>query len=427
MSEPSNPYDILLERGFVQQTTDASAIRDAFAEGAVVAYVGLDPTAESLHVGNLVTLMALMHVERCGHRPLVVLGGGTAMVGDPSGRTEMRRMLSRQVIEEHVAAIERQVGSLLDVGKTTTVVDNAEWLLPLDYIGFLRDIGRHFSVNRMLSAEAYKVRLEKGLSFIEFNYQLLQAYDYLELFRRYRCVLQMGGDDQWGNIVAGIDLVRRLEQRTVHGLTFPLLTTATGEKMGKTAQGAVWLSADRFSTFDYYQYWVNTHDDDVVRLLGIFTTLPMNEIREVGSLSGAELNAAKSILAFEATRILHGSDAALASQRAAVGAFGRRPVPSDVLPSSGIPRGAAGDQDAIPTTTVASNEANEGLALVDLMVRGELAASKSAARRLVKQGAVRVDENRIEDERAMIPAAAFDADAITVRVGKKKVHRFRRE
>ncbi len=299
--------------------------------------------------------------------------------------------------------------------------------MPLDYIEFLRDIGRHFSVNRMLSAEAYKTRLEKGLSFIEFNYQLLQAYDYLELYRRHGCVLQMGGDDQWGNIVAGIDLVRRLEQRTVHGLTFPLLTTATGEKMGKSAQGAVWLSADRFSTFDYYQYWVNTHDDDVVRLLGIFTTLPMGEIREVGSLSGAELNAAKSILAYEATRILHGPEAALESHRAAVGAFGRRAVPSNVLPSSSIPRGAAGDQDAIPTTTVGSDEANEGLALVDLMVRGELAASKSAARRLVKQGAVRVDENRIEDERAMITAAAFNTDAITVRVGKKKVHRFRRE
>ncbi|MEO0814025.1 MAG: tyrosine--tRNA ligase, partial [Myxococcota bacterium] len=414
-----NVFDTLKERGFVQQSTDESAVRDALgAETPVTIYVGYDPTADSLHVGHLFTLMALTHLERAGHRPVVVLGGGTAMVGDPSGKTEMRKMISRETIEANVAELKTQMGALLDVGGKTRVVDNAEWLLPLNYIDFLRDIGRYFSVNKMLSAEAYRIRLEKGLSFIEFNYQLLQAYDYLELHRRYGCTLQAGGDDQWGNILAGVDLVRRLEQSQVHGLTFPLLTTATGEKMGKTAAGAVWIAQERLPVYEYYQYWVNAHDDDVEKLLAIFTYLPMEEIRAVSSLDGAELNAAKSILAFEATRVVHGEEAAQKAHAAAQGAFGGRALPGSVLPSSSVPRSVSSDADSIPTTDLPAESATEGLSLIDAMVLGGLVDSKSNARRLIRQGAVRLGEEKVSDERLALNAEHFAAGPLTVRAGK---------
>ncbi|MEM6730020.1 MAG: tyrosine--tRNA ligase [Myxococcota bacterium] len=425
MSDERNVYDVLRERGFIQQATDVDLIRAALADGPVTVYVGYDPTADSLHVGHLFTLMALTHLERAGHRPIAVLGGGTAMVGDPSGKTEMRQLVSRETLAENAESIRAQIGRLLDLEGNSSVVDNAEWLLPLNYIEFLREIGRFFSVNKMLQAEAYKIRLEKGLSFIEFNYQLLQSYDFLKLFQRHGCTIQMGGDDQWGNILAGVDLVRRVEQTQVHGLTFPLLTTATGEKMGKTAAGAVWLSAQRLPVYEYYQYWVNAHDDDVGKLLAIFTYLPMPEIEAVSGLGGAELNAAKSILAFEATSVVHGVEAALEAHRAAQGAFGGRVLPDAVLPSSQIPRKASSDEGAIPTTDVGHAEATEGLALVELMVRGGLAESRSAARRLIKQGAVRIENDKVSDERTVLASERFADGPLTVRAGKKKVHRFR--
>ncbi|MEO1481827.1 MAG: tyrosine--tRNA ligase [Myxococcota bacterium] len=419
----SNVFDTLRERGFIQQTTDEDAVRHAFAENSVVAYVGYDPTADSLHVGHLFTLMALTHLERAGHQPIVVLGGGTAMVGDPSGKTEMRQMMTKETIEANVETIRGQVGRLLDVGGRTRVVNNAEWLLELNYVEFLRDIGRHFSVNKMLAAEAYKRRLEKGLSFIEFSYQLFQAYDFLELSRRHDCTLQMGGDDQWGNILAGVDLVRRLERKQVQGLTFPLLTTATGEKMGKTAAGAVWLTPDRLPVYDYYQYWVNAHDDDVTKLLKIFTYLPVAEIDAVAALSGAELNAAKSVLAFEATSVVHGEAAATEAHMAALGAFGGRTIDGTILPSSTVPRRASGDAAAIPTTTVSVGV--DGLPLVELMVSGGLADSKSAARRLIKQGAVKLDDAKVTDEQYRVSAERLEGEPLTVRAGKKKIHRFK--
>lgn len=421
-----NVFDTLKSRGFVQQTTDEEAIRDTLGgDASVTIYVGYDPTADSLHVGHLFTLMALTHLERAGHKPIVVLGGGTAMVGDPSGKTELRKMISRETIVANVASIAKQLEPLLDVGGKTQVIDNADWLLELNYIEFLRDIGRHFSVNKMLAAESYKIRLEKGLSFIEFNYQLLQAYDFLELYRRHGCTMQAGGDDQWGNILAGVDLVRRLEQTQVQGLTFPLLTTATGEKMGKTAAGAVWLSKDRLPVYEYYQYWVNTHDDDVVKLLAIFTYLPMDEVNAVASLDGVELNAAKSILAYEATAIIHGTEAAVEAHRAAQGAFGGRALPGSVLPSSSVPRQATADSGLIPTTDIPQAEAADGLQLLEAMVRGGLADSKSAARRLIRQGAVRLGEDKVSDEQLVLGVEHFDGGPLTVRAGKKKVHRFR--
>lgn len=420
----ANAFDILKDRGFVQQATDEAAIRELFAAGRVTAYVGYDPTADSLHVGHLFTLMSLMHLERLGHRPVVVLGGGTAMVGDPSGKTELRQMLGREDILANTAAIRGQVGKLLDLeGGKTLLVDNAEWLLGLRYIDFLRDIGRHFSVNRMLSAEAYKLRMERGLSFIEFNYQLLQAYDFVELCRRYDCRLQMGGDDQWANILAGVDLVRRLERKEVFGLTFPLQLTATGEKMGKTAAGAVWLDPDKLAPYDYYQYWVNTHDLDVTRMLAFFTFLPMDEIRAVAGLQGADLNAAKSVLAYEATKIVHGAEAARQAHQAAQAAFGGRRLSSEILPSSDVAREAVADAEQIPTLSVQRSELDGGLMLVDLLVRAGLAESKGAARRLIQQGAIKLNDAKAADERYQVGLGDFSAEVLTLRAGKKRVHR----
>ena len=265
-----NVYDILEERGFIEQSTEAAACRQLL-ENPSTCYIGFDPTAPSLHVGSLLPIMSLAHMQRCGHRPIALVGGGTALVGDPSGKTEMRQMLSREEIDANGEKLKVQLSRFIDFeAGRAMLVNNADWLAPLNYIEFLRDIGRHFSVNRMLSAESYKMRLETGLSFIEFNYMLLQAYDFLLLFDDYDCHIQMGGSDQWGNIVAGVDLVRRMRQKTVYGITFPLITTASGEKMGKTAQGAVWLDAELTSPYEYYQYWINTEDQDVARFLGVF-------------------------------------------------------------------------------------------------------------------------------------------------------------
>ncbi len=425
-----NTLDVLEERGFVQQVTDAPALRQRFAKGAeepVIAYVGVDPTADSLHAGHLLPLMAMMHLERAGHRPILVMGGGTAMVGDPSGKTEMRQLLDEERIRHNLSALRAQLGRLFDVGGGKTLaVDNGEWLLSLGYIPFLRDIGRHFSVNRMLAAEAYKIRLERGLSFIEFNYQLLQAYDFLELYRRHRCVLQVGGDDQWSNILAGVDLIRRVEGGEAFGLTFPLLLTATGDKMGKTASGAVWLDAGKLSPFDYYQYWVNCHDADVQKLLGYFTFLPMSEVKQVASLRDAELNVAKSILAWEATCVVHGKDAADKAHGAAQAAFGGRALPSHILPASAVPRAAAGEGAEIPTTTVASAEVASGLLLAEVLVRTGLAESKNEARRLITQGGVRLEPGGVaSDVGARLLPSSFQGGVLTLRVGKKKVHRLR--
>lgn len=423
-----NAFDVLQERGFVQQCTDAEAVRAMFAAGPVTAYVGYDPTADSLHVGHLFSLMSLMHLARTGNRPIVLMGGGTAMVGDPSGKTEMRQMLTRQTILANIERIKKQVSRLFGDGLPgasphTVVENNDNWLLDLHYIDFLRDIGKHFSVNRMLSAEAYKMRLERGLSFIEFNYQLLQAYDFLELCKRYGCTLQMGGDDQWSNILAGVDLVRRILQKQVQGLTSPLLMTAAGEKMGKTAAGAVWLDPEKVSPYDYYQYWVNTDDRDVARMLGFFTFLPMEEVRAVSQLDGRDLNVAKAILAFEATRIVHGEAAATTAHTAAQAAFGGRELPASVLPSSTVPRSAAATAESMPTMTVKADEVAQGLSVIELLRRTELADSNGAARRLIQGGGVRLGETKVEDDKKQVTKADFDAGVLLLKAGKKKIFR----
>jgi tyrosyl-tRNA synthetase len=399
-------FQTLTERGFVSQATDAADIERLLAAGPVTFYIGFDPTADSLHAGSLLPLMAMAHLQRAGHRPIALLGGGTAMVGDPSGKTEMRRMLSREQIARNAEGLKQQLGRFIDLD-AALVLDNADWLLDLNYIDFLRDIGRHFSVNRMLSFESYKIRLERGLSFLEFNYQLLQAYDFLVLHRAHGCRLQLGGDDQWGNIVAGLDLVRRVEATEVFGLTLPLLTTAGGEKMGKTAQGAIWLAAERTSPYDFYQYFRNTDDRDVERFLRFFTFLEPDAVQRLGRQQGAALNEAKEVLATEVTAIVHGRDAADKARRAARSAFG-----------------GAGDGAAdIPTTRLPAERLRAGMLAIDLFAEVGLVKSKSEARRLIKQGGARVGGQRVVDFEHRIGLDDLDGGAVLLRAGKKRVHR----
>jgi tyrosyl-tRNA synthetase len=399
--------EVLEQRGFVQQISDGEALRKQLASGEVTFYGGFDPTAPSLHVGSLVPLMAMAHLSRAGHRPIGLLGGGTSMVGDPSGRSELRQMMTIETIAENRRGIEPQVRRFLAAaGDRALIVDNAEWLLSLNYIEFLRDVGRHFSVNRMLAAEAYKQRLEKGLSFIEFNYQILQAYDFLVLRRRYGCTLQIGGDDQWGNILAGTDIIRRIDQKEAYALTFPLLVTATGAKMGKTAAGAIWLSPERTSVFDFYQYFVNVDDRDVPRFLRLFTFLPHAELVRLSALAGAELRAAKQTLALEVTRIVHGDEAAATAERAAKAAFG-----------------GGGDDADVPTFAVSAAELAAGLKTVDLLASCGLAASKSAARRLVAQGGVRFGDRKVDSVDDTIAAGELGGEGVLLHAGKKHIRK----
>ena len=402
----SSVFDALKERGFVKQTTNDEAVRRLLSKPGTVFYVGFDPTASSLHVGSMVPLMAMAHLHRAGLKPLALVGGGTAMVGDPSGKTEMRQLMTAATIRENLAGIEPQIRRFLGQGaEEAMVVNNADWLADLGYIDFLRTIGRHFSVNKMLSAEAYKQRMEKGLSFIEFNYQLLQAYDFLVLNRKYNCELQVGGDDQWSNMLAGADLIRRIEQKGAESLTFPLLLNSEGQKMGKTAQGAVWLDAERTKPFDFYQYFINVDDRDVGKLLRLLTFLPMGEVRRLEALEGAEIREAKRILAREITGIVHGAEAAAEAAASAKAAFG---------PGAG---GAA-----VPTFEVPAGKVIEGYKIVDLLADAGLAASRSAARRLVAQGGVKLGDARVDGIDAVLPSLDADAELL-LRAGKKHVRR----
>ncbi|MBC7186501.1 MAG: tyrosine--tRNA ligase [Calditrichaeota bacterium] len=424
-TEQNNAYEVLKQRGFVSQVTDEAAVRAMFEAGQVTCYIGFDPTADSLHVGSLLPIMALVHVQRAGHRPIAVIGGGTAMVGDPSGKTEMRQMLSRERIHSNGLAIRAQLDRYLHFSDGGAIaVDNYEWLSPLNYIEFLRDIGRHFSVNRMLTAEAYRQRLETGLSFIEFNYQILQAYDFLVLFRRYGCTLQMGGDDQWGNILAGVDLIRRLESAQVEGVTFPLLTTATGEKMGKTARGAVWLDPRKTSPYEFYQYWVNVDDRDVARFLAYFTLLPLQEIEQIQGLAGADLNLCKVVLAYEATKITHGEEEARRAFGAASSAFGARIIPAELLPSSTVPRGEGiASEEAIPTTAIARERLDQGIWIVELLTEVGLARTRSEARRLIEQRGAYLNQQPIDSLELRVGHEHFTEGMLMLRAGKKRYHR----
>ena len=421
--------DILKERGFVEQTTHDNELDEFLKMGNVTCYIGFDPTASSLHVGSLVPIMSLAHMQRQGHRPIALVGGGTGLVGDPSGKTEMRKMLTVEDVENNVLGIKRQLSRFIAFSdRKALLLNNAQWLTTLEYIPFLRDIGRHFSVNRMIKAESYKMRLdsEEGLSFIEFNYMVLQAYDFMVLFDTQGCRLQIGGSDQWGNIVAGIDLIRRMRQETAFGITFPLITTSSGEKMGKTAKGAVWLDPERTSPYEYYQFWVNTDDRDVRRFLALFTFLPMNEIKDVETLEGADLNSAKAVLAFEATLLAHGKEAAEKAYNAAVSMFGSRPLSKDILPSSTIPRSDADITDAaVPHSLMDEAQIKEGIPAFKLFHQVGLANSGGAARRLIEQGGAYINDTRLESGDYTVTEKDVLNMEILLRAGKKRYHKIK--
>jgi tyrosyl-tRNA synthetase len=400
-------FDELQQRGFVEQVSDEKVLRELVDRQKISCYIGFDPTADSLHVGNLVPIMALSHMQRWGHKPIAILGSGTTMVGDPSGKTEMRQMLTREQIVANGKKIKEQLARFLDFDNgLALMVDNADWLLNLNYIDFLRDIGKHFSVNRMLAAEAYKIRLEAGLSFIEFNYQVLQAYDYLMLYRRHGCALQMGGNDQWGNILAGVDLIRRVEGVEVQALTFPLITTAGGTKMGKTAKGAVWLDSQRTSPYEFYQFWINTDDRDVGRFIKFFTFLPMKEIVELEKLQGADLREAKQVLAFEVTKIVHGETEATQARDASQAMFG-----------------GGGQAENIPSSEWSRQSLESGVSVVDLFVKARLTTSKAETRRLIEQGGAYVNQRRIQNHEEKVDLNDVADGGLVLRAGKKRYHR----
>ena len=409
-----NVFDTLVERGFIATNPDGSpkqvtdlALKEILGKEQVSAYIGFDPTAPSLHIGNLLAIMSLAHLQKAGHRPIVIMGGGTGMIGDPSGKIELRKMLVSDQIQQNLAGQRKLFEKYLDFSAGKAIIlNNAEWLLPLNYIEFLRDIGKHFSVNRMLTADCFKTRMEKGLSFLEFNYMVLQAYDFLHLFRNHGCRLQMGGDDQWGNICAGIELIRRVEGKEAYGMTYPLLTNASGAKMGKTVQGAVWLSAELFSPYEYYQFWRNVDDRDVVKLLGLFTFLPMDEVRRLGNLPGEQINEAKDVLAFEATKINHGEQAARDAQQDARKAFRE---------------GKGGE--SVPTYEIAKSKLSQGIAITDLLQEAGVTPSKSEARRLIQKGGAYLNGDRINSIDIVVNLTSLVNDEIMLRSGKKSYFR----
>ena len=403
-------YDVFSERGFIEKVTDEGKVPEIL-EGKVTCYIGFDPTASSFHVGNLVPIMSLAHMQRHGHQPIALVGGGTGLVGDPSGKDEMRQILTYEEISRNAEAQKIQFARFLDFSEDKALLlNNADWLTKLNYIDFLRDIGVHFSVNRMLATESVKIRLETGLSFIEFNYQLLQAYDFWYLFKYHHCLIQMGGSDQWGNIVAGIDLVRRLEGKQAYGITFPLIMTADGKKMGKTEKGAVWLDPQRTSPYEYYQFWINTDDRDVIRFLTLFTFLPMEEVGEYGKLKGADLRRSKEMLALEATKIVHGEGEAKKAQEASRALFS----------------GEGKDEDLIPTTYIEKEKLTQGIPIFKLYEETGLCASSSEARRLIEQGGGYFNKKRVDRFDLVITLNDLDRKGeASLRVGKKKYHRIK--
>ncbi len=402
----SNVFDVLNERGYVAQVTHEDELRKLLDEQSVGFYIGFDATAESLHLGHYVQIMVMMHLQQAGHRPIVLLGGGTTMVGDPSGKTDMRKMLTRDQIQNNALRFKAQFERFLEFGEGKgQVVDNAEWLLELNYIEFLRAIGAHFNINRMLAAECYKARLDQGLTFLEFNYMIMQAYDFLELYRRYGCQLQMGGDDQWSNILAGYELIRKVENGNAFALTFQLLTTSEGKKMGKTESGALWLDADKTSPYEFYQYLRNVDDRDVEKTLKLLTFLPLDEIRDLCSVEGAALNKAKEVLAFETTKIVHGDEAAQLAQEAARTAF------------------AGGVSEDMPTTELTSKVVEEGMDILTLLTETGLASSRSEARRLVQQGGISIGDEKVAAIDHQITLSQFAEGQMIVRKGKKIYHR----
>jgi len=405
----SNVYDVLMERGFIEQLTHEEETKELLAKEKITFYIGFDPTADSLHVGHFLTIMAMAHMQKAGHRPIALMGGGTGMIGDPTGKTDMRKMLTVEDIDHNVECFKKQLARLIDfTDDKAIIVNNADWIRNLNYIDFLRDIGVHFSVNQMLTADCYKTRLEKGLSFLEFNYMPMQANDFLMLNRKYGCVMQLGGSDQWANILGGVDLIRRKERKPAFGMTFKLLTTSEGKKMGKTEGGAVWLDAEKTTPYEFYQYWRNVGDKDVEKCLALLTFLPMDEVRRLGALEGSEINKAKEVLAYEVTKIIHGEEEAEKAQTAARALFA-----------------GAGEGGSIPTTEITAEELGEGMDVLTALTKCGLIASKSEGRRLVQQGGLKMNEEKVTEFDYMITSKDFADGKVKFQKGKKVFHYFK--
>ena len=398
-------YDELKARGLIAQTTNEEKIRDLLNNDKITFYIGFDPTADSLHVGHFVQIMVMSWMQKAGHVPIALFGGGTGMIGDPSGKTDMRKMLTKETIDHNIACFQKQMSRLIDFSEGKAIMaNNGDWLLNLNYIDFLREVGVHFSVNRMLAAECYKQRLERGLSFFELNYMLMQSYDFLELNHRHNCVMELGGDDQWSNIIGGVELLRRKEAKEVYGMTFTLLTTSEGKKMGKTEKGAVWLDPEKTSPFEFYQYWRNVDDADVIRCLKILTFLPLEEINELEKLEGGELNKAKEILAYEVTKLIHGEEEAKKAQEGARALFGKG-ANTDNMPSTAITEGDFTDAE---------------IGVLDLVVKTKLAPSRAEGRRLIEQGGVAVEDVKVPSISAKLSLEKdFEKKYVIIKKGKK--------
>ena len=398
-------FDVLKERGYIAQCTNEDEVRSMLANEKVTFYVGFDPTADSLHVGHFLGLMVMAHMQRAGHRPICLVGGGTGTVGDPSGRTDMRKMLTDEDIEYNCNRFKEQMARFIDFSDDKAlIVNNGDWLRKLNYIELLRDVGPHFTDNRMLAAECYKNRMEKGLTFLEFNYMIMQSYDFLELHRRYNLKLEMGGDDQWSNIIGGVELTRRKTGDAVYGLTFTLLTKSDGKKMGKTAGGALWLDKEKTPVYDFYQYWRNVDDADVEKCLALLTFLPMDEVRRLGSLQDAAINEAKAVLAYEVTKLVHGAEEADKAKAAAEAVFG-----------------GSGSNENMPTIELAGE--GVGRKLLDVLVAGKVFASKGEGRRLIQQNGLSLNDAKVADADYLLSDGDFHDGEAIVKKGKKKFYR----
>ena len=399
-------FDVLQERGFIKQLSHEEEIKELLEKEKVTFYIGFDPTADSLHVGHFIALMLMSHMQKAGHRPICLLGGGTGMVGDPSGKDDMRKMLTPEFIAHNIACFKKQMSRFIDFTDDKAImVNNADWLMDLNYIQLLREVGVHFSVNRMLAAECFKKRLEKGMTFFEFNYMIMQGYDFWHLFKHHNCVMELGGDDQWSNMLAGVELIRRKEQKPAFCMTCKLLTTSDGRKMGKTEKGALWLDPEKTSPYDFYQYWRNVGDSDVENCLSLLTFLPMDEVRRLGALKDAEINTAKKVLAFEVTKLVHGEEEALKAQQAAEALFG-----------------GGGNMENVPTIEI--TEADKTAKIIDVLTANKVFSSKREARQMIAQGGLYLQDAAVTDPEAFFAAEMFDAEgSLLVRKGKKKYFR----
>ncbi|SHJ46277.1 tyrosyl-tRNA synthetase [Clostridium amylolyticum] len=398
-------FDDLMERGYIKQLTHPDEIKEKLEKEKVTFYIGFDPTADSLHVGHFIALMFMAHMQKAGHRPIALLGGGTAMIGDPSGKTDMRKMLTKEEISHNIESIKKQMERFIDFSEgKALLVNNGDWLLDLNYVDFLREVGVHFSVNRMLTAECFKQRLENGLSFLEFNYMLMQGYDFYVLNQKYGCTMELGGDDQWSNMIAGMELIRRKAQKSAYAMTCSLLTNSEGKKMGKTENGALWLDANKTSPYEFFQYWRNIDDSDVEKCLSLLTFLPMVEVKRLSALEGAEINQAKKALAYEVTKLVHGEEEAIKAQTASEALFG-----------------AGKDLSNVPTVTVSKDKV--GGALLDILVETNIIPSKGEGKRLIQQGGLSLNDEKVTEFNRQLLQEDLKDGSVMVKRGKKNYNR----